>query len=289
MADVLDELYWAKPEGFTALRTKLVEAAKQRGDAAAAKRISSARKPTTAAWIVNRLALGDNDAKQRLTDLGERLRAAHAAMDGERMRELSTQRRFLVDQLTRAAFDAADVAQPAAALRDDVAATLQAAIADPDVAARLGRLAKAERWSGFGELGSTAPVLSPAPADKATTEPKQRGRKPATREPPGDDLNAASRQREAARAALAAAERAKVDADDAVLEWQADLAAARLHYDQARERLRRAEGELNTAEAAYESAKRASRDAAEAVREAKARLKRRRSGRLLVQGAARHA
>jgi hypothetical protein len=70
MADVeLDSLYWVQPDAFTTQRTKLVVAARQRGDAAAAKRISAARKPTTAAWIVNRLALRHKDAQQRLADL----------------------------------------------------------------------------------------------------------------------------------------------------------------------------------------------------------------------------
>ena len=81
--DELDELYAVKPEEFTAVRTELAAAAKKRGDAAAAKRISAARKPTTAAWVVNRLAHTNEDVKQSLTDLGERLRAAHAAMDGD--------------------------------------------------------------------------------------------------------------------------------------------------------------------------------------------------------------
>ena len=50
MADELDELYEVKPEEFTALRTKLAAAAKQRGDGDTAKQITAARKPTTAAW-----------------------------------------------------------------------------------------------------------------------------------------------------------------------------------------------------------------------------------------------
>src|ERR1700704_5227954 len=95
--DELDRLYEAKPEEFTALRTKLAAEAKQRGDADAAKRISGARKPTTAAWVVNRLALGNDDVRQRLTDLAVRLRAAHAAMDGESIRELTAEQRRLVD------------------------------------------------------------------------------------------------------------------------------------------------------------------------------------------------
>ncbi|MDT7731860.1 MAG: hypothetical protein QOK45_2113, partial [Mycobacterium sp.] len=56
MADELDELYEVRQDDFTALRTKLVAAAKQRGDMDTAKQISAARKPTTAAWVVNRLA-----------------------------------------------------------------------------------------------------------------------------------------------------------------------------------------------------------------------------------------
>ena len=84
--DELDELFRVKPEEFTALRTKLVAAAKKRGDAAAAKRISAARRPTTAAWVVNQLVRSNEDVKHSLTDLGERLRAAHAAMDGAAIR-----------------------------------------------------------------------------------------------------------------------------------------------------------------------------------------------------------
>ena len=64
--DELDELFCVRPEEFTALRTKLVAAAKKRGDTSAAKRISAARKPTTAAWVVNLLAHSNDDVKQSL-------------------------------------------------------------------------------------------------------------------------------------------------------------------------------------------------------------------------------
>jgi hypothetical protein len=124
--DELDSLYWVQPEGFTARRTRLAAAAKQRGDAAAAKRISAARKPTTAAWIVNRLVLRHKDAKQRLADLGDRLRAAHAAMDGDRIRDLSGEQHKLIDELARTAFKAADVRKPSSTVRDDLTSTLQA-------------------------------------------------------------------------------------------------------------------------------------------------------------------
>ncbi len=263
MADELDELYEVKPEEFTALRTKLAAAAKQRGDVDTAKQISAARKPTTAAWVVNRLALRDQNTRTRLAGLGERLKDAHAAMDGEVIRALSAEQRRLVDDVARAAFEEAELADPTAALRDDVTATLQAAIADPDVASRLGRLTKAERWSGFGEFGDTAMVF--------TATRKATGRKEPAEQPKRDDKR--DDKREKARAAVAAAERAKAEADAALTELQSDLATARMRRDDARRRLRDAEDALTAAEDAYDKGKQASRDAAAVVKEAKAALR----------------
>jgi hypothetical protein len=266
MADELDELYEVKPEEFTALRTELAAASKKRGDAETAKQIGAARKPTTAAWVVNRLVIRNPDVRSRLTGLGEQLKEAHSGMDGDRIRELSRQQRRLIDGLAREAFEEAEIAQPSGALRDDVAGTLQAAVADPDVASRLGRLAKAEEWSGFGEFGDTAMVFT------ATRKPAAR-EKPA--EPPkGDEKSDEKRrEREQARAALAAAERAKAEADAALTELQSDLATARLRRDDARRRLKDAEDALTAAEDAYDQGKQASRDAAAVVKEAKAALK----------------
>jgi hypothetical protein len=297
--DELDQLYRTTPEDFTALRARLASAAKERGDTAGAKQISASRKPTTAAWIVNRLALEHPEARARLRDLGERLRAAHAAMDGDRIRELSAQQRNLIEDLARTGFAGADVPDPTAALRDDVTGTLQAAIADPDVAARLGRLARAERWSGFGEFGDTAQVFTAARSGTPKSEPARSARRSGVDEPDTGDvgtadterdraraeraeagraereraraaLTAAERaERERARAALTAAERAKSDADEALSELQADLAAARLRREDARRRLREAEANLHAAEDAYDQAKRASRQAGERVKGAK--------------------
>jgi hypothetical protein len=268
--DELDELYRAKPEDFTALRTELSTAAKRRGDAAAAKRISAARKPTTAAWIVNQLAHDDQGMRQRLTDLGQRLRTAHAAMDGDRIRELSRAQRTLVDELAKAAFQAAEVSVPSAALREDVTGTLQAAIVDSDVAARLGRLVKAERWSGFGEFGDLTTVSTVTRRGSAKSGPAPKQSEAAVRD---DKADAARQEREQARAALAIAERAKAEADDALSERQSEVAMARLRRDDARNRLEEAERKLAAAEDAYGEAKRVSRDATELVKVARAQLK----------------
>jgi hypothetical protein len=268
-----DELYEVKPEEFTALRTKLAAAAKQRGDTDTAKQISAARKPTAAAWVVNRVALRDQDIRTRLAGLGQRLRDAYAAMDGDRIRELSAEQRRLVEDVSRAAFEEAELADPSAALRDDVTATLQAAIADPDVAARLGRLTRAERWSGFGEFSDTAMVFTSS--RKTVSARKKPAEKPAETPAakPDQTHDAARREREKTRAALAAAQRSKADADAALTELQSDLATARLRRDDARRRLQGAEDALTAAEDAYDKGKQASREAAAVVKAAKAALR----------------
>jgi hypothetical protein len=269
--DELDELYGVRPEEFTGLRTELAAAAKKRGDTAAAKLISGARKPTTAAWVVNRLVHTNEDVKGSLTDLRERLRAAHAAMDGAAIRDLSAEQRSLVDQLARAAFEGAEVSNPSPALRDDVVGTLQAAVADPDVAERLGRLAKAEQWSGFGDFGASVVVSTTARSGKGGSRPDKTHVKPQRDQPDRDP--ASVRKAEEAKATLIAAEQAKDNADRQLSERQTDLAVARLRRDEMRKRLDEAERNLAVAEDAYGQAKQASRDAAELVKEAKAGLK----------------
>ena len=275
MADELDELYQAPLAEFTALRTRLAAAAKKRGDSVTAKQLSAARKPTTSAWIVNRLVHTDPTVRERLSDLGDRLRAAHAAMEGHRIRELTAEQRRLVDGLSRAALQGAGITDPSAAQRDDITATLQAAIADPDVTARIGRLTKAERWSGFGEFGDSAAVVG-TPRTSDRVEPPDRGAPGrAAKAPPQRDATAERVQREErarAHAVLTAAEDAKAEADEALANRQSDLATVRQRLDDARQRLAEAEASVAAAENACHDATKASRDAAEVVRAAKAQL-----------------
>ncbi|MBV8789499.1 MAG: hypothetical protein JOZ00_22830 [Mycobacterium sp.] len=247
MADELDSLYLVDPKDFTAERTKLVAAARRRGDDAAAKRISAARKPTAAAWIANRLALRHKDTKRRLADLGEKLRVAHAAMDGARIRDLSTEQHHLIGELTRTAFDAADMRTPSSAVRDDLISTLQAAIADPEVRARLGRLTRPEQWSGFGTPDDAAPVTRAEGTEKVRRQ-----------------------QREKA-AAIAAAERAKAKADDELSRRQAELDAAHLRRDEALATLKTAERQFTKAGEKYDEARAAAQAAAQSLQQAKAR------------------
>jgi chromosome segregation ATPase len=254
-SDDLDTLYAATPQDFTQLRTELSAAAKKRGDAEAAKQLKAARKPTTAAWVVNNLVHNEAQARDRLRDLSDQLRTAHAEMDGERIRALSAEQRQLVSRLTREALTAAEQVNPSAALRDDVSQTLQAAIADPEVAARLGRLVKAEQWSGFGfgeSFGKTPPPKKPQAPEKA---PKKKPAPKNAASTEADDT-AAQRRREldSARAAMAQARKAKADSDKTLVTRHEELATARTRHDEAQRTLRAAEKTLQDAERAYNDA-----------------------------------
>ena len=253
--DDLDRLYAVDPADFTALRKELAAAAKKRGDVDAAKLIAAARRPTTAAWVVNTLVRTDDTVRDRLTDLAGELRAAHASMDGVRIRELSTAQRTLVDGLVRTAFTAAGQTQPTAALRDDVMGTLQAAIADPDVSSRLGRLSKAERWSGFGDFGSVSTVGAPK---------KQKQPRRVEHDEPAANLAAAARERVAAAQGDAdAARQAHAAAEEALSTQSSALAAARRRYEKLLETLSAAEDDVNVADAHHADAAQAAREAAE--------------------------
>jgi TolA-binding protein len=198
-----DELYGLDPEDFMRRRAELAKAARDAGAADVAKRIGGLRKPNRAAYVVNALVRAEPDVGDELAGLAERLREAQGSLDGASMRELSAERTKLVDRLARAAFRAASVSSPPAALRDDVVGTLTAAVADAEILARVreGALVRPESWSGFGAVLS--PSLSVVPAA---------GPAKATRGESAAEPAAARRARERSEARLADAERELAEA-----------------------------------------------------------------------------
>lgn len=165
VAQAAAELYAAEPEEFTAHRKRLVAAARTAGDKEAAGRIGELRKPTKAAWLLNRLVREQPEVPVQLAMVSDGLRSAEQERDGARLRELSGARSALVDEFAARAL--AMIGDPPAGLREDVAGTLEAAIADPAVAADLsaGTLTRAARWAGFGLGAGLAPVPADGPAD----------------------------------------------------------------------------------------------------------------------------
>jgi hypothetical protein len=253
LADAVAELYAADPDGFTERRQELIASAREAGEPAAAKQIAALRKPTRSAWVVNRLVREDPEVRARLDEMSIDLRAAAGSADGAKIRELTTARSRLVDDLTRQALQASDLPAPPAALREDVTATLDAAIADPEVAANLGTLVRAAHWAGFG-LGPMTPFPAGAPSPSAS--------KPS--EPPTATAAEAAAERDRRRQekiqlaerALAEADRAagsanlaEQDLENTVRRLEAELADARQRLAEARRQSYRAESRQRRANA----------------------------------------
>ena len=277
VTEATGELYAADPADFVPRRQALAATARDAGDKDAAKRIAALRKPTQAAWVVNRLARTDPSAPERLQALAASLRAAARAKDGRTLRDLSASRGELIDALTAAALAAAGIADPPAALREAVAATLTSALADPEVAGQFsaGTLTRAAQWAGFGlpldpDLPDTdtpdmdgreadtpdtaapeaAATPSPAPKPPAAAKPasstRETPRRPAPRQtdqqPSGAQVaeEAAARRREA----FHVAERSVATAVQATSAAQADEDRLETEVWDLEERLTRARSKL---------------------------------------------
>src|SRR5258706_12166225 len=103
LGQAIVDLYSGDLDAFTQRRRDLAAQARSAGDREAAKAIASLGKPTRSAWAVNKLVHADPSVPGRLSELGDRLRAGEAALDGASIRALSRARRELIDALTRRA------------------------------------------------------------------------------------------------------------------------------------------------------------------------------------------
>ena len=234
----IEELYAVEPTAFVGHRTDLSKAARAAGDTDAARAIAALRRPSKSAWIINRFVRSEPDVAGQLAELGGQLRAAERSLDGPQLRELSVRSRKLIDLLTRRAFILAGQQSPPAALRDEVSSTLQAALADPEVAARFGAgaLLAAARWSGFG---TSIPELAlVAPTTPTTKDPPPRviatGARSATASTADAEKRAEQRRR---HKEIVQAERALTQANDR-------LTAAADAVRQAEDRVRRLDEQL---------------------------------------------
>jgi hypothetical protein len=214
-ADLLQQavadLYSSDPDEFVERRGALAATARSAGQAPAAKQIAALRKPTRSAWVVNQLVRAVPGVISELTSLGAELRTAQGSLDGAAIRELSQRRRDLIESLARQAFTAAGQQAPPAGIRDEVTATLGAALADPQFAEQLaaGALVRAAHSEGFGAAGSPALAQVTRPVTRPAARPASR---PAAR-PAAPTADQARAERERRRqAALAEAEQAAAEA-----------------------------------------------------------------------------
>jgi hypothetical protein len=176
VTEVAYELYALTPAEFTAARDERAREARQAGqrdDAAAIKKLA---RPTTSAWLVNQLSRQAPDQLGRLVEVAQALEEAQRTLAGDRLRELSAERRNVINELLPITADIASRAgQPASTVvMGEVRATLEAALADSAAraAVRSGQLTKPLAYAGIGEVDLTAAL---ALADTGSMPDSERG------------------------------------------------------------------------------------------------------------------
>jgi hypothetical protein len=275
-----DELYAGDLADFTERRKELAAGARAAGEPAAAKEIAALRKPTRSAWVVNRLVRADPGVPGELSALAGELRAAEAALDGPRIRELSQARRELVDGLVRQALGMMGESARSAALQEEVTAIFGAALADPQVAGQLaaGTLVRAEQRAGFGSAGIPPlalvrePAPRPATRGSAAAETRTETAKTKARTRAEAAAAAAEAKKRAAEAAAAEAERERqrelAEAEQAAVRADQDVAAATAAVQDRQATVRRIEEQLTEAREALAEARVDARQATNAQRRA---------------------
>lgn len=259
------ELYAGSPDDFVARRKALVAQARAAKDRQLANAIGALRRPTRSAWLVNLYAREAPEELAELLDLGAALQAAQQQLSGPDLRRLSTERGKALSVATRRAVALGrdhDYDAPESA-RAEVTQTLQAALADPEIAAqvRAGTLSQAQSYGGFGFALPSNPTPAPSTAPTATppaepTEPletEEAARRRAAEEERHRDRERAEQQVEDAEAALATASE------------EAHRATA--HADELAERVEQLRAELASAEEAETAARQDARAARRVVGE----------------------
>lgn len=246
--NAIDALYAGPPARFVPARDALVADLRGQGDTDAAARVKGLRRPTAAAGLLNRLAGGT--ALAELARLGESSRAAQSTLDAAQLRRLGGERGTVTQRVLAEAEAVADEPM-SAAVREQIAATVAAAIADPAAAEAVasGRLTKALSYSGFGEVDLSDAVVArfqgqgreQGQAQGQAEAEAHRAAPSATRRSP----DARDRGREKAREkALAAAQERRDQAADALHSAQASLADATAKVTAAKEALAAADEQI---------------------------------------------
>lgn len=259
-----DELYGGSREDFTPRRKELAKAARTQGDTKTAAAIEKLGKPTTSAWLANRLARDESSDVDQVAELGDALREAHANLAGADLKSLSQQRNKLVTTLVRQAgkLNGSALSESVTRELEDIFTT---AVADAEVARVLlaGRLTSAKEladavaaWPAIS--GESAPVARPRPAKprKELSEREEAER--------AEKVEAARRELDDARGAVKEAE-----ADRA--EEERILTEAQKSADAATEEVRRVYEELDAAENREKEARKRVGSASRSVKDAERR------------------
>jgi len=228
--DALDALYDASPDEFVSERKRLVKVLKSDGRTAEADRLAKVRKPTVAAWALNRLARDQRRDIDLLLDSGHRLRTAQAGvLRGDAREAFEQARRTERDAIARLLGAAEDLLGGASAsILEQVAASLHAAAVSEGGRELLaaGRFTQPLTLEGFDAVAG----LAPPPSKRA---PKA---KPARN---SDELKRLRAELAAARKRLREAERTAHEAHRLAAQAEVNVAEAAEAVRRAEQRLRR--------------------------------------------------
>lgn len=245
---VVNEVYGVEPDEFVAERERHAARARERGEKDLAEKIRKLRKPTKAAALVNRLTRHYADEVEALVELGGRLREAHRQLAGARLRELTHERNERVGALVERACSLVE-GHVGESVRQEVAATLRAAVADE---------AAAEAVTG----GRLVTALSPPDVFESMPLPAEAPRPSVRRERSGRTGTSQAEDRPVPSGGESEVPRRADDRVEAERRRRDAEVRARRSRDEARRELRAAEREETRARRRTEAA-RAALEAAE--------------------------
>ena len=260
---VAEALYAGEPGEFVASRTAAARDATAAGDRELAARIRALRKPTRAAFVINRLARDGATSLTELAALGQRLREAHTNLAGPELRDLAHRRHELVRHIM------ADAPHLSDAVAREVEETLEAVVADPSVAelALAGRLTSmaqqdADQWLSLpvSSTASKKPAQTKAAPKKAASPSVERKKAEEDRQTRERERAQARARREEQRRKAAAAQRERAEAARTLIRAeQADARVTdlRTRLADAEARATQATKDLTAARSAFEAAKQA--------------------------------
>ncbi|KRF17974.1 hypothetical protein ASG90_06550 [Nocardioides sp. Soil797] len=224
--EAADRLYGLTLAEFTPARDALVKALRK-DDRDLSDQVKALKKPSTAAWVVNLLVRRDPGQVDQVLIVGAALREAQASLDGDELRALTRQRRQLTSAITQQARAIAleHGQKVTGSVSDQVEATLTAAMVDENAGAavRTGLLVQAFSATGVDAVDAAAYVAVPDAADFVPSPVEA----PSSHPPelhvvPDPDEHA--KKVEAAREAVADAEREADEAAEAMTAADADMA-----------------------------------------------------------------
>src|SRR3954468_19117881 len=161
----IDQLYALPLDEFTAARDELARRLRREGDGDAGAEIKRLRKPSVAAWALNRVRRENRGESDKLIEAGRRLREEQerllAGEGRERFQRAVADERRLVGELARQAeHELTAASRPVSgAVKEKVRATLHAVATDPEAREEFtaGRLVRDHEATGLGPPAGGAP------------------------------------------------------------------------------------------------------------------------------------